>query len=209
MKNTFKLTLVLCAALLVTAPAFAMAHTSTKIETERLILRPWEDKNIQEFYEIMQNPAVNGPLRFYNLNVYDNARAFAEKANKSITEKGYGYFACIKKDTGEFIGFIGLNYIDRQEHPFPCHTVSYTLAQEHWRHGYAQEAVKMLLKVAFEIFDIPEVYACTTVANEKSQRVMQRLGMKYVETFDFPGIDTTASHCKHVLYKIVSEDTPR
>lgn len=175
----------------------------TVIHTERLILRPWDDKNTQDFYEIMQNPAVNDPLSFAHLNVYANTKAFVEKANTSIASKGFGYFACIKKDTSEFIGFIGLNYIDKQEYPFPCYTVSYLLAQEHWGHGYAQEGVKAMLKLAFEKLGIQEVYACTTVANEKSQRVMQRFGMEYVETFDFPGIETSASHCKHVLYKVM------
>lgn len=192
-------------SLLFSQNAFCMArktmHTHS-LQTQRLVLRAWQDEDVERFYSIMQNPAVNNPLSFYHLNVYENAKEFTVKANRTIAEKGYGYFACIKKDTQECIGFIGLNYIDKQGHPFPCYTISYVLAEEHWGNGYAHEGVSALLMLAFEVFGIGEVHACTTTNNHKSQRVMKRLGMEYVCDFDFPGIDTSAPHCKHVLYKI-------
>ena len=186
----------------------SLAHTltGTNIETERLILQQWQEKNIQDFLEIMQNPAVNEPISFHGFNAREKIEAIALKANASIAEKEFGYFACLKKDSQECIGLVGLNYIDRQESPFPCFTVSYILSAEHWGNGYAHEAVKALFKLAFETLNIKEVYACTTALNKKSQQVMERAEMHYVETFDFPGIDKSAPYCQHVLYKITQQE---
>ena len=192
MKNLFYSTLLL---LLYLVPSYS-------IETERLILQAWTEENIWNCYHMMQDPEVNDPICFHHLDVYENIQAMALKANANIEKNGYGYFACIKKDSNEFIGLVGLNYVDLPSPPFPCYTVSYILARDHWGNGYAQEAASALLRMAFEKLEISEVFACTTLANLKSQNVMKRLGMKYAFTFDFPGMEETEPYCQHVMYRL-------
>ena len=131
--------------------------------------------------------------------------ALIEKAKKSIAEKGYGYFACQEKSSGNLIGFLGLNYIELQGMP-TGYTVSWVLAKEYWGNGYATEGARALLQLGFEKFNLEKIGACCVATNDKSIRIMKRLGMHYESSFNFPGIEKNHPHCNHVYYSISKKE---
>lgn len=180
--------------------------SAMQTETDRLILRQWQEGDADKLFSILQKPEVNHYLQVFNISKRESVESLINRGTQSINENGYGYFACQEKQSDELIGYIGLNYIAIQEEPFPCYTLSWCLDTTSWGKGYATEAAALLIRLAFEKFDIQELCACTVELNEKSRKVMERIGMKYKSSFDFPGVDKAHPHCKHVLYSITKDD---
>lgn len=179
---------------------------AVRLETSRLILRTWEEADIRAFQQIMQNPAVVEYLGIHHFDKPETTVSLANSANKSITEKGYGYFVCEEKISGTCIGLAGLNFVEKPAAPpFPLHTVSWILRQESWGKGYATEAARALLSHGFDTHNIAAIFACTMGANLRSRQVMSRVGMRYEKEFDFPGVPTDDQRCKYVLYGITQE----
>jgi len=171
-----------------------------KIETPRLYLRQWKDEDVFAIHAFMQDPQVTYYLQKHELDKLPHLQILAEKAKNTISLHGYGYFVCEHKETGEIIGMIGLNYVDLLAEHFPCYTVSWILKRACWGKGFANEAAHALIQYGFEVLEIPEIYACTTWNNKASERVMERLGMTFVQNFDFPGFEKNDLFCNHVLY---------
>ena len=98
------------------------------------------------------------------------------------------------RDSGTFIGFVGLAE-PRFEAPFtPCVEIGWRLRRDAWGHGYATEAAEAVLAHGFETLHLPEIVSFTTVANEPSQAVMRRLGMHHdpADDFDHPSVPQRA-----------------
>lgn len=183
----------------VTIPAKEALGTKG-ITTSRLHLRAWQDGDITAVHAIMQDPDVNHYLQRHKLNELSTIEALAGKSLKTINEKGYGYLVVQHAETKEVIGMVGLNYVELKQEPFPCHTISWILKKECWGRGYAQEAARALLKYGFEMLRLPKIFSCTTWNNTSSQRVMERLGMTHLMSFEFPGFSKDDLFCNHVLY---------
>lgn len=173
----------------------------TAITTERLRLRTWNEGDVRAICEIMQNSEVNRYLTPYNLDKLPTIEAISKSAVVNIKERGYGYFVCEEKATGKVIGMMGLNYTQIANRYFPGYTISWILGREFWKQGYAVEAANGLIEYAVKTCKITKIFACTVVDNQASRQVMERLGMKYVDTFAFPGIDASSPCCLHVLYE--------
>lgn len=175
------------------------------LETERLRLRPWCDEDVKNIYEMMQDPEVSYYLTQFHFDEYSVLQRLAVSANKNIEENGYGYFVCDLKDTGETIGLVGLNYSRLNDPHFPCYTVSWILGKQYWKKGYATEAAQLLLAYGFANFNMSKICACTAAENISSRRVMERLGMQCVDTFNFPGIDDSHPLSQQVFYEIEND----
>lgn len=117
---------------------------------------------------------------------------------------GYGWWVVEVRGGAPFAGVIAL-----QEVPFdapftPAREIGWRFAREHWGHGYATEGARAALEFAFERLRWDEVVAFTAASNERSRRVMERLGMSYDprDDFDHPRIDAPDPLRRHVLYRI-------
>jgi ribosomal-protein-alanine N-acetyltransferase len=89
-------------------------------------------------------------------------------------------------------------------HFTPAVEVGWRLAHEYWGRGYAPEAGRASLDYAFDVIGLDEVVSFTTVANLRSQRVMQKLGMTRdpADDFDHPALPEDHPMRRHVLYRI-------
>lgn len=182
---------------------FSASFCFGDMETERLRLRSWRDEDVKNIYEMIQDPEVSYYLKHVHLDEYLVLQKLAESANKNIEENSYGYFVCELKDTGETIGLVGLNYIRLDDAHFPCYTVSWILGKRYWKKGYATEAAQALITFGFENCKMSRICACTAVGNVSSRRVMERLGMQWVDTFNFPGIEFSHLLSQQVFYEIM------
>ena len=121
-------------------------------------------------------------------------------------DRGFGLWAVERLDTGEFIGFIGSRSARWQAAFTPCVEVGWRLAKKHWGHGYAPEArYGLRWRGASRNVDLPddEIVSFTTVANVKSQRVMEKIGMVHDRTTtSIIRWCPTGSERRHVLYRI-------
>lgn len=127
----------------------------------------------------------------------------ARSAFSHINKHGWGKWALVLKETGEFIGRMGLDEVDFQaSFSWDKIELGYRLAFEHWGKGYASEGARAVLEYGFNILNLDEIVAFTPLQNLRSQLVMKRIGMHHdpKEDFDHPKFPDRLR--KHVLYRI-------
>ncbi|CAM6053594.1 unnamed protein product [Sphagnum tenellum] len=131
--------------------------------------------------------------------------AALRKIESKFEKDGFGFMAAELKASKEFIGFIGLNIPAGYETHFtPCVEIGWRLAFEHWGKGYAPEGAQACLNYGFTALGLKEIVAFTAVANLKSRRVMEKIGMIHdpKDDFDHPKLADGHPLKRHVLYRI-------
>jgi RimJ/RimL family protein N-acetyltransferase len=84
--------------------------------------------------------------------------------------------------------------------------IAWRLQRASWGQGYAAEAARECLRIAFEDLGLPEVVALTVPANVRSRALMQRLGLRYDARADFEHPRLPPGHAlrPHLLYRLSS-----
>ena len=171
------------------------------IETERLRLRDWEDKDLLPFQKMNANPQVR--RYFPSLLSYRRSEIDMQRMDDILKEKGVGLFAVELKETGEWLGFIGVNYIPKgSKYPFkelPFYEIGWRLIPEVWGNGIATEGAKAVIKYAKEK-GITEIYSFTSENNLPSRKVMEKIGMTFLDNFEFPNLSKYHPLKRHVRY---------
>ncbi|MFQ0812921.1 GNAT family acetyltransferase [Brucella anthropi] len=174
------------------------------LETPRLIIRNWEDRDRDLFHRINSDDEV---MRFFPFR-RDRAQSdeLFDRLRKMITETGLGFYALEEKESGQCLGFAGLARTDLEPH-FPDGTVEigWRLATPFWGKGYVTEAGKALIEYAFGTLGLTEVVSFAVHDSDRSTAVMQRIGMSRDpgSDFDHPGVPGETPHLKrHVVYRI-------
>lgn len=181
------------------------------IETERLYLRGWTSSDIEEMAAISASPKV---MEFFpQLSTYEDTLALISRIKKHFDEFGFGLYAIERKDSNEFIGFVGLNKIkfsipsltELDENIFE---IGWRLGEKHWGMGFAPEAASRVLKAAFEDFGLDLVVSFTAKLNKKSIRVMEKIGLFHDTRHDFlhPALSDDSALKPHVLYNMKKID---
>lgn len=171
------------------------------LTTPRLGLRRWQPADLGPFAEMNADPAVRE--FFPNLMTREQTAESIRRIETHFDQHGYGFYALDVLETGEFIGFTGLVYLDSFEAWFvPCVEIGWRLRRDAWGRGYAPEAAQACLTYAWNILKLPRVYAYTAESNAKSRRVMQKIGMTLSGQFDHPTIEAGHPLQRHVVYEI-------
>lgn len=170
-------------------------------ETERLIFRDWQASDLVHFQAMNKDFDV----RRYFPDVMSSARS--EYAfyimQREIVQHELGLFAVALKSTGEFIGFIGMQFLMPTKHFglsfMPCYEIGWRLRKAFWNHGYATEGAKGVLHYAKDK-GIQEVYSYTSLINRPSRNIMEKLDMQFVKSFNHPLIQSDHPLREQVLY---------
>ena len=179
--------------------------TPTTLTTERLILRPWRESDLEPFAALNADPQV---MRFFpNRLDRDASDAMARRLGARVDENGWGLWAAEVKDLAPFIGFIGLQPIPFDAHFTPAVEVGWRLAKRGWRKGYATEAATAVVAFGFGELGLDEIVSFTFVGNERSRGVMERLGMTHdpADDFDHPLLPEGDPLRHHVLYRLATK----
>lgn len=156
------------------------------IITARLGLRNWSKDDATAFYALCNDPEV---MEFFpDALSMDQVYEFIERMQKQHAERGHCYFAADHLETGECIGMIGLCYQDFESDYTPNVDIGWRLVKKHWNKGLATEGAQACLDAAATKWNIDTVYSFASLANAGSIRIMQKIGMKQVGTFDHPKI---------------------
>jgi len=179
----------------------------TELSTERLRLRAWRESDRAPFAAMGQDPQVME--HFPELADRAASDMSVDRWQANIERNGWGFWAAERIDSGEFIGFVGLQE-PAKPFPFsPCVEVGWRLARAHWGRGFASEAARRCLEFGFEELRLDEIVSFTTLGNVRSQAVMERIGMvRDRETFEHPRIARGHPQREHCLYRI-SRTSPR
>jgi RimJ/RimL family protein N-acetyltransferase len=129
--------------------------------------------------------------------------AMLDSFRSQIEERGWSNWAVEVAATGEFIGFVGLT-VPRRALPFtPCVEIGWRLSREHWGRGYATEGAREALRAGFERLGLEEIVSFTALANVRSRRVMERIGMRDArEDFEHPAVPEGHWLRPHCLYRL-------
>lgn len=175
------------------------------IRTDRLLMRRWRDSDREPFAALNGDPET---MRFFPENLDRAASdALVERIAARFDQQGYGLWALEVAATGQFIGFTGLNPVPDDVPGADGMEIGWRLARRAWHHGYATEAARAALTVAFDGAGLPEVWSFTSVLNEPSTAVMRRIGMTEVGRFDHPRIAAGHPLRPHVLYHLGRPET--
>ena len=156
------------------------------LETKRLILRHWEDSDAESLFEYAKDPDI-GPIAGWP--VHQNIDESREVIRNVLSGKE-AYAICLKAD-GKAIGTIELKLngrTDMTERDDECEA-GYWLGKPFWGQGIMPEAVREILRHAFEDIGMTKVWIGYYEGNNKSKRVQEKCGFRYqwkTESVDVP-----------------------
>lgn len=142
------------------------------IETQRLVLRPFSEADVEPYFALLQDPDV---MRFVGdrrvPTLQETWRAVAALIGHWVL-RGYGQWAIVERETTELVGRTGIiNPID-----WPGPEVGYLLGRRWWGHGYATEAAGAAMGWGFRTLSFDRLISLIDPANAPSIAVAGRLG---------------------------------
>lgn len=153
-------------------------------ETDRLLLREFVEEDADAFFRLNSHPEV---LRFVPdkplLNVEQARQLLIDHPIADYRKYGFGRGACILKSTGEQIGFAGLKYLEELGEV----DVAYRILPAHWGQGFATEAALASIHFGFAHLGLKRIIGLAMPENVASVRVLEKAGLRYVETVKFWG----------------------
>ena len=163
------------------------------LSTRRLQLRPPHPDDVEYIYQLGSNPRV---MRYITGGKTQTREQAYEDLHRRIRQSRgvLGYWVAFFRDTNEFVGWLALKPLDETQRI----EVGYRLLEAQWGKGLATEAAQAILSYAFEELQLPEVWSVAMEANQASIRVMEKLGLTYVERGRYYDTDCV---CYRILYE--------
>jgi RimJ/RimL family protein N-acetyltransferase len=153
------------------------------IETERLLIREWRDKDREPFFRINSDPEVMRHIRpVQDRQESDDA---VERQRGLQARHGYCFWALERKADRAFLGFCGFRPGVPGTPIEDDLEIGWRLGSGHWGRGYAREAASACLDWAFATLGVSRVVSITVPADVRSWRLMERVGMIRREDLDF------------------------
>ncbi|UTW54271.1 GNAT family N-acetyltransferase [Kordiimonas sp. SCSIO 12610] len=176
------------------------------IETDRLVLRSWLERDRDPFAALNADPEV---MRYFpDIQRRDVSDASVDKRMAHDKEHGFCFWAADLKEANEFIGFIGMEIAHQGIPGAGLPEIGWRLRKDIWGKGLAPEGARACLAYAFSALKASEVISITSENNVPSMRVMEKIGMHrdHDNDFDHPDVPDESPIKPHVLYRI-SADT--
>jgi RimJ/RimL family protein N-acetyltransferase len=170
--------------------------------TPRLLLRHWREEDREPFAAMGADPAVME--HFPALMSRSDSDVFVDRIGALLEQRGWGLWAVEESSTGRFLGFTGLNEPGFEAPFMPAVEVGWRLRRDAWGQGYATEAARGALDVAFDDLELDGLVSFTATTNTRSMAVMERIGMTHdpAEDFDHPNLVEGSPLRRHVLYRL-------
>ncbi len=160
-------------------------HTTDELETTRLRLRLFVPEDAGELSLITSDAEV---MKFIGEGLplsEDETRSNLACIIEVFEKRGFGKWAVIHKELNKLIGYCGF----ASGNPQVGVEIAYLLARPYWGQGLASEAAGACLRYGFEVLRLDSISGVTRPGNNKSRRVLERLGMKYVSQAVYFGYD--------------------
>lgn len=150
------------------------------LETERLILRPWEESDAEDLYEYAKDERI-GPVAGWPVHTsVENSREII----RDVLSAPETYAVCLKED-GRSIGAISL-MVESQSNmeglPDTEAEIGYWIGVPFWGQGLIPEAAEELIRHAFEDLRLQTIWCGHFEGNYKSKRVQEKCGFTYHHT---------------------------
>ena len=163
------------------------------LETERLILREFRESETEGIFELDSNAEVHKYLGNNPITTYKQAEDIITFFEEQYKERGIGRFAAFEKSSGEFIGWSGLKLNTGEKETLNGFTdfidIGYRLIPRFWGKGYASESAFACLDFGFKEMNYDIIYGAADVENIGSNKVLQKIGLQFINEFDYKGVD--------------------
>ena len=156
------------------------------LEPERLVLRELTEDDAPFMLELLNEP---GWLRFIGdrgIRTVDGARDYIANGPMAMYRQlGFGLYAVVRRLDGVLLGVCGLIKRDSLDDV----DIGFAFLERHGGAGYAQEAAAAVMRQAREMLKLPRVVAITSIDNDRSMRLLQRVGLHFEKTVRLQGDD--------------------
>jgi len=151
-----------------------------QLETERLILRPMLETDLDALHFIFTDPNV---MASFGAELFTRGQMtrWLQRNLDHQKEFGYGLFSVILKLRGELIGDCGLEQMEVNGRQVA--ELGYDFRSAFWNQGYATEAACAVRDYAFDVLHLPQLISLIRVGNFASRRVAEKVGMTLAEEF--------------------------
>jgi ribosomal-protein-alanine N-acetyltransferase len=153
----------------------------TFLETERLLFRTHETQDESDFVGMHTDPEVR---HYVGGQAWSLEKAQSRFRNEYLGRPTdtYGLWATILKEEGKYIGCCGLRAGGREAEAH----LGFYLARPYWRRGFASEASKAFIDVAFTHLRLERLLADVEKGNTASEHILQKFGFKYLSREEIP-----------------------
>lgn len=154
--------------------------TAPILHTERLILRSFTLRDAADVKRLIDDPDMASTTDEIEYPYEDGmAEEWIQWCHECFESNRRTNFAVTLRTDGMLIGKVSLNF--RIHLPYKDAELGYWIGKPYWNYGYCTEAAKAVLAYGFREHDIEYIYANYFKRNPASGRVMQKIGMHYVE----------------------------
>ena len=149
------------------------------LQTERLILRPWEETDAESLYEYAKDERIGPAAGFPPHTSVENSR----EVIKNVLSEPETYAVCLRTDNSP-VGSIGLMIGKQSNLDIPENEgeIGYWIGVPFWGQGLIPEAVREMIRYAFDELHLARVWCGYFDGNEKSKRVQEKCGFIYHHT---------------------------
>lgn len=158
----------------------------SRIETERLVLKLYTDRDKSDFVRLLTDPVVmryvdKGPLSS------DQVELLWKKLMEDFYPKGVDtIWAVFAKNDGRFIGNASLRPRPERQKDWE---IGYYITPVEWGKGFATEIASRLVRFGFETAGLKEIYATVDKENLASINVLKKSGLKFFrKEYDDQGV---------------------
>lgn len=150
--------------------------SKTALITKRLVLRPWKQDDLDDFFEYA---SVDGVGQMAGWKPHEN---------KQETQKILDSFIEHKKTfaleyQGKVIGSLGIELYNEERFPefadLKCREIGYVLSKAYWGNGFMPEAVNEVLRYLFEDAGLDVIFCGHFLSNHQSARVQEKCGFRH------------------------------
>lgn len=169
-----------------------------KLETDRLILRPWKENDAESLFKYASHPDVGPSAGWPAHTSVENSREIIKNfLSDQVT------FAVVLKESNEPVGSVGLKLGNASKLGIKETEgeIGYWIGVPYWGRGLIPEAVRKIMQYGFEVLNLKKIWCTCFSENIKSKRVQEKCGFKYHHTaYNTPSAVNGAVHAMHITY---------
>lgn len=174
-----------------------------RIETPRLLLRPWQAADLAPWAVINADPEVR---RYYwpAILTPDEFDAIVAECEAALQAQGFGFVAVERRADRALVGGIGFSSTDAEIPGGRQIEIGWIFGRPYWGQGLAFEAATACLAWAPGRLPAQQVVGYTSAINTPSRRLMEKLGMQHDPAEDFDDVTVPPGNPlrPHVLYRL-------
>ncbi len=161
---------------------------SIYIETPRTIIREMLPEDEHGLFEMDTDPEVHRYVGQRPLETLEECRTVLNYVRSQYVDNGIGRWSVLEKETGEFLGWTGFKLMCEVANGHIGHyDYGYRFKRAAWGKGYATESGRASLQYGIRQLGLKPVYAMTDINNGASRHILEKLGFRFVEVFQYDG----------------------